>query len=182
MAPTGLEDRRHGRFQNHRLLPFFPQDQMFIERDSAGLLAQRLLELSLSMIDTTQTVEAIGDFSTREAAEQVYTRITGLPFTGSYKADARLRMMHAGPKLLDALLAASHWIDAQIGVRRTQIQRKVQQAIAEATSGTPQGRQPIVIEVRGGVVQDVLNVPPGIDYEIRDYDSPEETAEAGRPA
>ena len=126
-------------------------------------------------------VEAIGDFSRREAAEQVYSRITGLPFTGSYKADARLRMMHAGPKLLDALLAVSHWIDAQIGVRRTDIQAKLHQAIAEATSGTPQGRQPIVIEVRGGVVQDVLNVPPGIDYEIRDYDSQEETAETGRP-
>jgi|GEM_PF-6661006 len=126
-------------------------------------------------------VEAIGDFSTREAAEQVYSRITGQPFAGSYKADARLRMMHAGPKLLEALIAASHWINAQIGVRRTEIQAKIQQAIAEASSGSPQERQPIVIEVRGGVVQDVLNVPPGIEYEIRDYDSQEETAEAGRP-
>ena len=126
-------------------------------------------------------VQAIGDFSKREYAEEVFERITGIPFTGSYKAEAHLRIMHAGPKLLEALIAASHWIDAQIGVRRTEIQAKVQHAIAEATSGTPQGRQPIVIEVRGGVVQDVLNVPPGIEYEIRDYDSQEETAEAGRP-
>jgi hypothetical protein len=48
-------------------------------------------------------VEAIGDFSSRQHAEQVYYRITGQPFTGSYQADARLRVMHAGPQLLEAL-------------------------------------------------------------------------------
>jgi hypothetical protein len=32
-------------------------------------------------------------------------------------------------------------------------------------------RKPIVIEVRGGVVQEVLNVPPGYDYEVKDYDN-----------
>src|SRR4051812_1121567 len=47
-------------------------------------------------------VQAIGDFSTREAAVQVYTRITGQPFAGSYQADAHLRVMHAGLKLLEA--------------------------------------------------------------------------------
>src|SRR5262249_1570270 len=31
-------------------------------------------------------------------------------------------------------------------------------------------RQPIVIEVRGGIVQEVRNVPPGYAYEIKDYD------------
>src|SRR5262245_34603464 len=46
-------------------------------------------------------VQAIGDFSTQEAAEQVYSRITGQPFTGSYQADARLRLMHAGRDLLE---------------------------------------------------------------------------------
>jgi hypothetical protein len=35
-------------------------------------------------------------------------------------------------------------------------------------------QKPIVIEVRGGVVQDVQNVPSGILYEIRDYDNAEE--------
>ncbi len=54
-------------------------------------------------------VQAIGDFSTREAAEQVYFRITGQPFTGSYQADARLRVMHAGQKLLEALVAIKTW-------------------------------------------------------------------------
>jgi hypothetical protein len=46
-------------------------------------------------------VHAIGDFRSREAAEQVYARITCQPFTGSYQAAGRLRVMHAGPDLLE---------------------------------------------------------------------------------
>ncbi len=42
-------------------------------------------------------------------------------------------------------------------------------------------RPPIIIEVRGGVVEDVLNVPPGIEYEIRDYDSQDEAAGEEKP-
>ena len=53
-----------------------------------------------------QGVEAIGDFSSREAAEQVYSRITGQPFIGSCQADARLRVMHAGQNLLEAAMLA----------------------------------------------------------------------------
>ncbi len=57
-----------------------------------------------------QGVEAIGDFATREAAEQVYRRIVGEPFTGSYEAGARLRMMHAAPALLAACeLVVDRW-------------------------------------------------------------------------
>jgi hypothetical protein len=78
-------------------------------------------------------VEAIGDFLTREAAEEVFFRITGLEFTGSYRAEAHLRIMHAGPKLLDALKSASVWIDAQHFVQRVLIQETIRQAIAEAT-------------------------------------------------
>ena len=48
-------------------------------------------------------VQAIGDFSKREYAEQVFQRITGIPFTGSYRAESHLRIMHAGPKLLETL-------------------------------------------------------------------------------
>lgn len=58
-------------------------------------------------------------------------------------------------------------------------------AIAEATgSSPPDPRKPIVIEVRGGVVQDVQNVPPGYQYEIKDYDNIEadEEAAGGRSA
>jgi hypothetical protein len=77
-------------------------------------------------------VQAIGDFTSRDHAEETFFRITGLKFTGSYKADAHLRLMHAGPKLLEALIAASEWIDAQLGKPRTEIQARVQQAIADA--------------------------------------------------
>lgn len=78
-------------------------------------------------------VYAIGDFHDRRHAAEVYARITGVTFTASYSADAHLRVMHAGPKLLDALIAASEWINGQLGKHRTEIQSKVQQAIAEAT-------------------------------------------------
>ena len=74
-------------------------------------------------------------------------------------------------ELLEALTAASDWIDAQLGRPRTEIQAKVLQAIASAAANSPASpRKPIVIEVRGGIVQDVLNVPPGHEYEVKDYD------------
>ena len=49
-----------------------------------------------------QGVEAIGDFDSREAAEEVFYRITGVSYTGANAAD-RLRLMHAAPLLLEAL-------------------------------------------------------------------------------
>jgi hypothetical protein len=48
-------------------------------------------------------VQAIGNFKSRVAAEQVFFRITGQPFTASYEASPRLRLMHAAPALLEAL-------------------------------------------------------------------------------
>ena len=48
-------------------------------------------------------VEAIGDFATREHAEEVFRRITGIHFTGSREVLARLRVMHAAPELLEAI-------------------------------------------------------------------------------
>jgi hypothetical protein len=48
-------------------------------------------------------VNAIGDFSKREYAEETFQRITGIPFAGACEVAARLRVMHAGPKLLEAL-------------------------------------------------------------------------------
>jgi len=47
--------------------------------------------------------------------------------------DEPARLRNAAPELLEALLAASDWIDAQIGVPRTDIQAKVGRAIVEAT-------------------------------------------------
>jgi hypothetical protein len=78
-------------------------------------------------------VQAIGDFSKREYAEETFQRITGIPFAGSYKAEPHLRVMHAGPKLLETLKAASEWIDAQHCVQRALIQETIRQAISEAT-------------------------------------------------
>jgi hypothetical protein len=46
------------------------------------------------------------------------------------------RLRKAAPPLLAALQAASDWIDAQIFVRRTDIQATIQAAIAKATAGT----------------------------------------------
>lgn len=62
--------------------------------------------------------------------------------------------------------------------------REALSVIEEATGSSPAAlRKPIVIEVLGGVVQDVLNVPPGYEYEIKDYDDIEADEEAaGRPA
>jgi hypothetical protein len=113
-------------------------------------------------------VEAIGDFPTCVAAKEFFFRITGTRFTGSYRAEEHLRIMHAGPKLLEALHALA---EATSCYARHFYEHKCALAvIAEATFGLPEPRLPIVIEVRGGVVQDVLNVPYGIAYEIRDYD------------
>jgi hypothetical protein len=94
-----------------------------------------------------QGVQAIGDFSSREAAEEVYYRITGQQFTGSYEADDRLRLMHASPKLRDALWAAmpfveqwSEWVFAceDYGEKSDEIDRqlgRMQEIYAEATGG-----------------------------------------------
>jgi hypothetical protein len=60
-----------------------------------------------------QGVEAIGDFSSREAAEEVHFRITGSPYTGA-NAAAQLRLMHAAPKLRDALWAALPLVEAEM--------------------------------------------------------------------
>jgi hypothetical protein len=48
-------------------------------------------------------VEAIGDFRTREHAEETFQRITGIPFGESREIESHLRVMHAGQKLLAAL-------------------------------------------------------------------------------
>ncbi len=62
---------------------------------------------------------------------------------------------------------------------------KARAAIARAAGGSPPDpRKPIFIEVRGGIVQDVRNVPPGYDYEVIDFDDLNAQAEAsaGRTA
>ncbi len=82
---------------------------------------------------TGEGVQAIGDFANREHAEEVFQRITGIPFAGACEVAGRLRVMHAGPKLLEVLSTASDWIDAQHFVQRTDSQETIRNAIAEAT-------------------------------------------------
>jgi hypothetical protein len=50
------------------------------------------------------------------------------------ETDANGNLVAAAPEMLAALQAASDWIDAQIGVPRTDIQATIQAAIAKATS------------------------------------------------
>jgi hypothetical protein len=78
-------------------------------------------------------VEAIGDFATRKHAEEVFRRITGLPFTGSYQADARLRVMHAGPKLLEAAMLALRQLREFYLDNDSQAILDLKAAIAQAT-------------------------------------------------
>ena len=51
----------------------------------------------------------------------------------SAAASNQRRLIAATPELLDALVAASDWIDAQLSKPRTEIQARVRQAIAKAT-------------------------------------------------
>lgn len=82
---------------------------------------------------TGEGAQAIGDFATRDHAEEVFQRITGIAFGGVEEVAARLRLMHAGTRLLETLRAASEWIEAQHFLRRIDIQETISQAIAVAT-------------------------------------------------
>jgi hypothetical protein len=74
-------------------------------------------------------VEAIGDFSIREHAEETFRRITGIPFAGVREVAARLRVMHAGPRLLDACkMVVERWEGGDLA----EAARACQSAIAEA--------------------------------------------------
>lgn len=99
--------------------------------------------------------------------------------------EANARLASTSPRLLAALIECAMLLadyDEAEG-EEGDAYREAMAAIAEAAGEvSPSLRKPIVIEVRGGVVQDVLNVPPGTQYEIRDYDNHEEPTEAGRPA
>jgi hypothetical protein len=124
-------------------------------------------------------VEAIGDFANPKHAEERFFRITGIPFGSAQAIADRLRIMHAGPNLVNTMRAVSDWLNAQLFLKRSEIQEMIRTATANAIGGSPTQSPPtIIIEVRGGIVQDVQNVPPGFAYEIRDYDNPEDDGDA----
>lgn len=86
------------------------------------------------------------------------------------------------PRLLASLITCANLLAAydESEGEEGDAWREAIAAIEEANGVAPDTPPPIVIEVRGGVVQDVFNLPPGIGYEIRDYDNSEEPVEPGR--
>ncbi len=79
-------------------------------------------------------VQAIGDFTSRDDAEQVYRRIVGEPFTGSYEAGTRLRLMHAAPALLAACeRVTERWERGDLA----EAARMCADAVSEATTACP---------------------------------------------
>lgn len=73
---------------------------------------------------------AIGDFATREDAEEVFQRITGIPFGSHEEVQARLRVMHAGEKLLHALASL---LDAMGRLPVTILNGPMYEALSEAS-------------------------------------------------
>lgn len=122
-------------FDNYEISPC----RRFEEPDSPGKFYFEVCEPEEADVWTLyghidgEGVQAIGDFDSREHAEEVFFRITGIQFTGSYTFEDHLRIMHKGPRLLETLRTASEWIDAQHLVQRTLIQETIRKAIAEAT-------------------------------------------------
>jgi hypothetical protein len=118
---------------------------------------------------------------------------------------AAMRLMATAPKLLEALQAVLPYAESeaesraechrrdggpelQLEVETCQTVLQKAQAVIAETNGyadrsgaASESRQPIVIEVRGGVVQEVRNVPPGWEYKIRDHDDRAEHVEPESP-
>jgi hypothetical protein len=81
------------------------------------------------------------------------------------------RLRNAAPALLTACrMVVDRWERGDLA----EAARACSGAIAQATEETPTcGDRTLTIEVRGGIVQEVSNVPPGWDYEIIDHDNAE---------
>jgi hypothetical protein len=88
--------------------------------------------------------------------------------------EANARMGAAAPRLVMALVECARLLadyDESDG-EEGDAYREAVAAIAEATRGAClESPKPIVIEVRGGIVQDVLHIPSGYEYEVKDYDN-----------
>ena len=83
----------------------------------------------------SEGAQAIGDFTTREDAEEVFERIVGVPFGTTPDVTTHLRVMHAGPKLLAALEFALEFLEANDDDEDDVVTRiaAARAAIAEAT-------------------------------------------------
>jgi hypothetical protein len=87
-----------------------------------------------------QGLHCIGDFATRAHAEEVFARITGLPYDTDRDVAAHLRAMHAAPKLLEA--AETAWRRAANHERLTFEEcNRLCAAVVAATTESPPGEQ-----------------------------------------
>ncbi len=81
------------------------------------------------------TVYCLEHAGWRKGVEQFrnrfYAGVYGHRDTPKEETEANIRLIAAAPELLEALEAASDWIDAQLGEPRLEIQAKVQAAIAK---------------------------------------------------
>ena len=84
--------------------------------------------------------------------------------------DAPVRLRAAADNLL---LACRMVVDRWEHGNLAEAARACRAAVAEATGEDPERREPIVIKVRGGGVQGVRNVRPGVAYWIVDHDDGE---------
>jgi hypothetical protein len=88
-------------------------------------------------------------------------------------AEEEVTLRDAAGRLLDACrLVVERWEHGDLA----EAARACSDAIAEATGNAVLSSEArtIKIEVRGGVVQEVCNVPPGWDFEIVDHDDADE--------
>lgn len=93
-------------------------------------------------------------------------------------ADGNARLRNSADRLLQACQnVVDRWEQGDLAEAVRACQGAIDEAGGRSESET---RKPIIIEVRGGVVQDVQNVPPGYEYEIKDYDDIEAEEEAAR--
>lgn len=72
---------------------------------------------------------AIVDFATREDAEEVFQWIAGMKFASNCEVQERLQVMHAGPRLLNALAGL---LDAMGGLPVTILNGPMYDALNEA--------------------------------------------------
>lgn len=96
--------------------------------------------------------------------------------------DGNRRLIAAAPEMFTELMANERLLTEYVGWHHRRQKgcsvewedrlEATRDVIAKATGSSPAAqRKPIVIEVRGGIVQEVLNVPPGYEYEVVDYDN-----------
>jgi hypothetical protein len=83
--------------------------------------------------------------------------------------DLPAKLRDTAPSLLQACrMVIEHWEHGDLAEAARACADAVTEAVDEAP---PRRRVPIVIGVRGGIVEHVRNLPPGYDYEIEDFDA-----------